>query len=150
MKWSEFLETLETADPDLASPLAGRWDTSATNGLFPFLKDCLENILQGLIQETSYGRAVAFGYLSVSRSCGEEEILSYHKQVQRFGKIGPELGKLMAEHCVPVLALKDALLFQRFLEVIDIMLAKGAYTLYGPLRALDEICKNHDKASALA
>ncbi|MBU4317878.1 MAG: VWA domain-containing protein [Proteobacteria bacterium] len=150
MKWSEFLETLETADSDLASQLAGRWDTSAANGLSPFLKDCLENVLQGLTQETSYGRAVAFGYLSLSLSCGEEEILSYQSQVQRFGQVGPELGKLMAEHCVPVLALKDALLFQRFLEVIEIMLAKGAYTLYGPLRALDEICKNHDKASALA
>jgi hypothetical protein len=150
MKWDEFLKTLETADPGLAAEVSGRSPSQPPAPLLPWLGECVEDIVGALAQEMSFGRAVALGYLNLAETTGEKELLAYQAQVRRFGHVGPELGKLMAEHLVPVLDFREEAFFQRFLEVMEVMLAKGVYTLYGPLKTLDRICEEKDLASAFA
>jgi nitric oxide reductase NorD protein len=150
MNLKELIHILEAADPQLAEDLAKHAGKDPGEVFSPLLKDCLEDILWGLAQEISFGRAMALGYVALVDRCGDKEILAYQSQIRRFGQIGPELGKLMAEHLVPVLMLRHVPLFNRFLEVMGIMLSKGVYTLYGPLKTLDRICEEKDIASVFA
>ena len=150
MNPNEAFEDLRTADPLLAEEFLGNLTEAQIAVLLPFSEGLIQDIINGLSQETGFGRSIALGYADLARCCGADQIPAYQVQVRKFSRSGPELGKLMAEHLVPILTLKNVPVFSAFLQTIEIMLNKGAYTLYGPLKALDRICEEKDIAGILA
>ncbi len=150
-KTRDLLKDIFIADPEIAEEVASRISTEDIPALAACLKIFVEDTIWGLSLETFFGRSVALGYVGLVQSggCGVPAAL-YHRKIREFGKIGTELAKLMAEHMVPVLALDPGDLFKKFLSTADVMLKKGAYTLYGPFKVLDDLCGRKDRVSAEA
>ena len=143
-------EPLYTADPDMAAEFTSQLSEKAASALIPYKDTCISDIIWGLSEEVTFGKAVADGYISLAKADRAGQMVVYHEWVLNFGKQGPALGKIMAEHLVPILKLDDPAIVERFQQVIAVMLQKGAYTLYNPLNALDAICKEKDKTSIYA
>jgi nitric oxide reductase NorD protein len=147
--YSDILKELAVADPDFAKQLAGHL---TDDDLVPLALDpgmFAGDVVWALSLESSFGLAMALGVIEVLRSV-PGQIPTYRRYVRQFGEKGPALGKIMAEHLTPVLKLDDPDLFDKFLHTIDIMLEKGVYTLYGPLKTVDLLCAAKDKESLSA
>ena len=151
MMFKNLLKELFVADPDLADEVSGRLSQEDIPVLSLCLNDFIEDSIWGLSHETAFGRTVANGYVDLVQSTGNAEALHrFHGYVQNFGRSGPTLGKIMAEHLVPVLKLEDDALLKQFLTTTDAMLEKGVYTLYGPFKVLSDICNTGDRDSVSA
>ena len=143
-------QPLYTADPEFAAEFCSKLTEQTASALVPYKDTCLSDIIWGLSEEVTLGKAIADGYIALSTANKTNQISVYHDWILKFGKQGPALGKIMAEHLVPILTLDDAAILQRFQQVIAVMLQKGAYTLYNPLNTLDKICDIKDKDSIFA
>ena len=143
-------QPLFAADPEFADEFCSRLTEKTASALTPYNNTCLYDIIWGLSEEVTLGKAIAKGYLALATAGKTVQMPVYHDWVVTFGKNGPALGKIMAEHLVPILILDDAAVLKRFDQVIAVMLQKGAYTLYNPLIALDAICNEKDKNSLFA
>lgn len=146
MKLETILKELAVADPDLAAHLAGHLGEDDLAALSLHLDEFTDDVTRALAQESSFGLALALGYIDLLRSA-PGQLQTYRRYVRQFGEKGPALGKIMADHLAPVLTLDDPAIFENFLNAIEIMLQKGVYTLYGPLKTLDLLCGLKDKES---
>ncbi len=135
------------ADPELADRVKDKLDPKLSPFLSIFSKTLADDIMWGLAQEISFGRAIAMGFVDLIESVGEKQIHAYHQLIRKYGAKGPTLGKIMAEHLVYVLKLRHPDLLVKYLKTIDVMSQKGTYTLYGPLKALAVLCQTKDVLS---
>ena len=143
-------EPLYTADPDFAAGFCRRLSENTAALLAECREMVMADIIWALAQEASFGSAVADGYIALAENEMTRHVAVFHDWIGRFGQKGPQLGKIMAEHLVPVLAMDDPDVVAGFEKVIAVMLEKGAYTLYNPLIALDGICETGDKKAVAA
>jgi nitric oxide reductase NorD protein len=133
------LNQLAIFDPDLTKTITATLDQ----------KDCplskksivllVEETLWASAREISFGRTVAIGYTDLIGEVDLNKIYRYRELIRNFGRKGPTLGRIMAEHLVPVIKHGDDLFLKRFLQALEIMLNKGTYTLKDPLDTLSKL-----------
>jgi nitric oxide reductase NorD protein len=133
------LKQLAIADPDLAKTVAAALDQKGCPLSNQSITLLVEETLWGLAREISFGRTIASGYTDLIGAVDVKKIYRYRDLVRSFGRKGPTLGRIMAEHLVPVIKHGDNLFLKRFLQTLEIMLNKGTYTLKNPLKALSEL-----------
>ncbi|MBU0987183.1 MAG: hypothetical protein KKH68_08015, partial [Proteobacteria bacterium] len=144
------LKQLALADPDLAETVKSCLMQKAGPVLDRDIALLVDETLWALSAEIAFGRAVAEGYADLLGAAGPQKIGRYRRLVREFGRKGPTLGRIMATVLVPVCKYGDDRLIARLLDTLDVMLAKGTYTLKDPLKALSALlnAKDADAASA--
>ena len=110
----------------------------------------VEETLWALSMEISFGHALAKGYADLIGEVSSEKIYRYRELIRDFGEKGPTLGRIMAEHLVPVLKYGDSKFLKRFLKTLMIMQGRGTYTLKDPLNELSRLINEKDFDSAFA
>lgn len=144
------LNDLYVADPDFAGEVTAKLTADDISALLPHLREFVDDSVWALSLETTFGRAVAFGFIALVQSGCAHQIPPYHHYIRNFGEKGPGLGKIMAESLVFVLKVNDDGILEQFLATVDVMLEKGTYTLYGPFKALEMMCDEKDKNGIVA
>jgi hypothetical protein len=147
---TDLLKPLQAADPDLFATVKISLENK---GVAVFNEDVavlVEETLWALSIERSFGRSVAGGYSNLVGEVGSIHIHRYRELIRYFGKQGPTLGRIMAEHLVPVLTRGDGPFLKRFLLMLKIMQNKGTYTLKDPLAELSDLLNEKDLDSASA
>ncbi len=142
------LKKLAIADPDLATAVKTLLDQKAASVPLEDIALLVDETLWALSEEISFGQEVALGYAGLCGEADAQMIARYRDLVREFGRKGPTMGRIMATHLIPVCKYGDIRLLKRFLTTLDVMLAKGSYTLKGPLEALSELLNTRDIASA--
>jgi nitric oxide reductase NorD protein len=145
---TDSLELLALADPNIAERVQVVLEQKEPEVSDPPIKMLVEEALWGLSLEISFGRTLALSFADLIGRASPQKIECYRNLVRKFGKQGPTLGRIMAEHLVPVLKHGDTRLLKRFLQTLEVMQNKGAYTLQDPLKALSELLNKKDIESA--
>jgi len=102
------------------------------------------------LQESSFAKAFAEGYLELNQKRTGYNIRKYCELVQNAGQNGPTLGRFMATYLVPVLKYGTNCFLEEFLSTVEIMLKKGAYILNSPMDALSLMLNSGDVESGSA
>ncbi len=144
------LKQLGVADPDLAAEVQTVMAQKAVAVPDEDVAMLVEETLWGLSLEISFGRSLAQGYADLIGEASSENLDRYRELIRCFGQKGPTLGRIMAEHLVPVLKHGDHLFLKRFLQTLKIMQNKGTYTLKDPLAVLSKLLNEKDIDSACA
>ena len=143
------LKQLAIADPDLAKTVTAALEQKGYPVSGKSIDTLVEETLWGFSLEISFGYALAKGYVDLIGDVDLKKIHRYRDLVRSFGRKGPTLGRIMAEHLVPVIKYGDNLFLKRFLKTLEIMLNKGTYTLKDPLKVLSELLNgNHIEAAS--
>ena len=145
---TDSLEPLALADPNIAKKVRAVLEQKERTVSDQPIKMLVEEALWGLSLEISFGRTLAFSFADLIGRASPQKIECYRNLVRKFGKQGPTLGRIMAEHLVPVLKYGDARFLKRFLQTLEIMQIKGTYTLQDPLKALSKLLNKKDIESA--
>jgi nitric oxide reductase NorD protein len=148
MKIIDALKPLNLADPELFQAIKTSLDHKAVSVPDEDVAILVEETLWALSMEISFGQSVAKGYASLIGETSSENFYRYRELIRRFGHKGPTLGRLMAEHLVPVLKHGNSNLLKRFLKTLMIMQSKGTYTLRDPLDELSKLLNEKDFDSA--
>jgi hypothetical protein len=150
MNYRELIIPLRTADPDLFTAVNTSLENKGIDTLKEDVAVLVEETLWALSIERSFGHSVAKGYSNLIGEVCSRHFHRYRELVRSFGKQGPTLGKIMAEHLVPVFMHSDGRLLERFLQTLKIMLNKGIYTLKDPFAGLSDILNEKDLGAANA
>ncbi|MGA8178785.1 MAG: hypothetical protein WB792_01915, partial [Desulfobacterales bacterium] len=150
MDHRNLLAPLRTADPDLFAGINTSLENKAVAASEKDVAVLVEETLWALSLERSFGHSVARGYSSLLGEVCSIKIHRYRELVRSFGKQGPTLGRIMAEHLVPVFTHADEHFLNHFLQTLKIMLNKGIYTLKDPLAGLSDLLNEKDVEAANA
>lgn len=150
MKIIDTLKQLNLADPELFQAIKTSLDHKAVSVPKEDVAILVEETLWALSMEISFGQSVAKGYADLIGVASSENFYRYRELIRRFGNKGPTLGRIMAEHLVPVLKHGDSKFLKRFLKTLMIMQSKGTYTLKDPLDELSKLLNEKDFDSAYA
>ena len=145
---ADAIETLKTADPELAAAVAARLARLPAPPTAEEMSWLVEQALWALGEEMAFGRAVGQGCAELVGSAGPESRRSYTERVRAALRTGPTLGRIMAECLPPVLAHGDAECLERFTCAWDAMGRKGSYALREPLLALGPVLAEGGRAAA--
>jgi hypothetical protein len=146
----ETLKTLSIADPELSRSVKQQLTQNLSFISNQNLKLLLEDTFWAMEREVSFGWAIAVGFAQLLGQGSINKIPVYRKLVYEFGKTGPTIGRLMAEHLPPVLIHGNDTLLNQFLLAVNTMNAKGTYTLKTSLQVLTNLLNSEDKAAAEA
>ena len=150
MKIIDTLKPLNLADPELFQAVK----TSLVHKAVAVPKEdvaiLVEDTLWALSMEISFGQSVGKGYADLIGETSSENLYRYRELIRHFGHKGPTLGRIMAEHLVPVLKHCDSKFLKRLLKTLMIMQSKGTYTLKDPLDELSKLLNEKDFDSACA
>lgn len=144
------LGQLAIASPELAETFIAALEERSDPIAAELTALMVEETLWALSQEISFGHSVGMGYVDLLGEENKEKIIQYKELVRKFGNRGPALGKIMATHIVPVLKLDNKKLLKCFIDVVNIMLNKGTYTLSSPLQRLSVLSEDKDLAAVFA
>jgi len=150
MKILDPLKQLHLADPELFQAVKTSLDHKAVSMSKEDVVILVKETLWALSVEISFGQSVAKGYADLIGEVSSENFYRYRELIRRFGHKGPTLGRIMAEHLVPVLKHGDFKFLKRFLKTLMIMESKGTYTLKDPLDELSKLLNEKDLDSACA
>jgi len=150
MKIIDTLKQLNLADPELYQAVKTSLDHKAVSVSKEDVAILVEETLWALSMEISFGQSVAKGYADLIGEASSENYYRYRELIRRFGHKGPTLGRIMAEHLVPVLKHGDSKFLKRFLKTLMIMESKGTYTLKDPFDELSNLLNEKDFDSACA
>ena len=150
MKIIDTLKQLNLADPELYQAVKTSLDHKAVSVSKEDVAILVEETLWALSMEISFGQSVAKGYADLIGEVSSENFYRYRELIRRFGHKGPTLGRIMAEHLVPVLKHGDFKFLKRFLKTLMIMESKGTYTLKDPFDELSNLLNEKDFDSACA
>nr|MBC8360663.1 VWA domain-containing protein [Candidatus Desulfatibia profunda] len=142
------LKQLAIADPDLAVAVSKSLAQKAGPVSSEDIALLVDETLWALSAEISFGRAVAEGYAELIGQTSPPMIERYRYLVREFGQKGPTLGRILAMYLSPLCKHGDERLLGHFLDTLDIMLAKGSYTLPDPLEGLAALLNAGDFESA--
>lgn len=143
------LDKLQIADPDTYIWVKGRLATATSLPDDEVLKGIVEQIIWGLSLERGLAEAYADGLVSLVGDGFSCRLPTYVDLVRQAAKTGATLGRLIATFSAAVVAASETLL-TAFRQTLDVMLAKGTYTLSAPLEALTGLLAANDEASAAA
>ena len=107
MNYRELIIPLRTADPDLFTAVNTSLENKGIDTLKEDVAVLVEETLWALSIERSFGHSVAKGYSNLIGEVCSRHFHRYRELVRSFGKQGPTLGKIMAEHLVPVFMHSD-------------------------------------------
>lgn len=147
---SDAIRQLHLADPGLAAEVKIALSQKIVSVSDQDLATLSEETIWALSLEISFGRSVGKGYADLVGETSSENFNRYRELIRYFGEKGPTLGRIMAEHLVPILKHGNHLFLNRFLQNLKIMQEKGTYTLKDPLDALSKLLNEKDLDSALA
>ena len=150
METTVTLKQLKLADPALFQAVKTSLDHKVFSVTNEDVAILVEETLWALSVEISFGQSVAKGYADLIGEVSSENFYRYRELIRRFGHKGPTLGRMMAEHLVPVLKHGDSKFLKRFLKALNIMLKKGTYTLKDPLDELSKLLNEKDLDSSFA
>jgi nitric oxide reductase NorD protein len=150
MQKIDTLKQLNWADPELFQAVKTSLEHKAVSVSKEDVVILVEETLWALSVEISFGQSVAKGYADLIGEASSENFYRYRELIRRFGHKGPTLGRIMAEHLVPVLKHGDSNFLKRFLKTLMIMESKGTYTLKDPLDELSKLLNEKDFDSACA
>ena len=150
MNTIDTLNSLNSADPELFQSVKTSLDQKAVSVSKEDVAILVEETLWALSLEISFGHSVAKGYADLIGETSSENFYRYRELIRHFGHKGPTLGRIMAEHLVPVLKHCDSIFLKRFLKTLMIMQSKGTYTLKDPLDELSKLLNEKDFDSACA
>ncbi|MGB2689464.1 MAG: hypothetical protein WBC36_10805 [Desulfobacterales bacterium] len=150
MKTIDTLKQLNLADPELFQAVKTSLEHKAVSVSKEDVVILVKETLWALSVEISFGQSVAKGYADLIGEASSENFYRYRELIRRFGHKGPTLGRIMAEHLVPVLKHGDSNFLKRFLKTLMIMESKGTYTLKDPLDELSKLLNEKDVDSACA
>ncbi len=146
----DLLSPLRVADPDLFAEVITSLKNKAVTIFEEDVTVLVEETLWALSLERSFGQSVARGYSNLIGEVCSTHFHRYQNLVRSFGNQGPTLGRIMADHLVPVLSHGDGPFLERFLQALKIMLDKGTYTLKDPLEGLSDLLNEKDFDAANA
>ncbi len=129
------LSKLYLADPEIAKSV----EEKIKNKIALTKEQALimaDEVIWALSGDHAFGSALAEGYIGLFKSANPEKIQIYRELVRNAGETGPTLGRIMAEHLVPVLLHGDETLLGSFLDAVYSMRKKGTYVLAEPLEAV--------------
>ncbi|MEJ2657207.1 MAG: VWA domain-containing protein [Desulfobacterales bacterium] len=147
---TDLLKSLQTADPDLFEAVKTSLESKTVAVLEEDVTVLVEESLWALSLEVSFGRSVAKGFSNLVGEVDSSHFHRYRTLIRSFGNQGPTIGRIMAEHLVPVLRHGDGLFLERFLHTAETMQNKGTYTLKDPLDELTRLLDEKDVGSANA
>jgi nitric oxide reductase NorD protein len=150
MKTTDTLKQLDLADPELFRAVKTSLDHKSVSIPKEDVDTLVAETLWALSVEISFGQSVAKGYADLIGEVSSENFYRYRELIRRFGHKGPTLGRIMAEHLVPVLKYGDPHFLKRFLKTLMIMHSKGTYTLKDPLDELSKLLNEKDVDAACA
>ena len=150
MKTIKTLKQLDLVDPELFQAVKTSLDHKAVSVPKEEIDVLVAETLWALSMEISFGQSVAKGYADLIGEVNSENFYRYRELIRRFGHKGPTLGRLMAEHLVPILKHGDSEFLKRFLKTLMIMQRKGTYTLKDPLDELSKLLNEKDVDAACA
>ncbi len=150
MNTIDTLNSLNSADPELFQAVKTSLDHKAVSVSKEDVAILVEETLWALSLEISFGQSVAKGYADLIGETSSENFYRYRELIRHFGHKGPTLGRIMAEHLVPVLKHCDSIFLKRFLKTLMMMQSKGTYTLKDPLDELSKLLNEKDFDSAYA
>ncbi len=150
MNSKTLLDKIYVADPEVAGIVVSGLEKQADRVPSLMISILVDDIIWALLQERSFGRTLAQGYLNLVEKSGKEDIEKYHGMVRKAGQEGPTFGRIISECLVPVLVKGDEKFFKQFIHTVHIMKSKGVYTLQGPLATLSSILKSGDLESGAA
>ena len=136
MEDTDPVKKLSFADPSIAKAIREsleKRNITLTGDLARILAD---EVTWALSEEYAFGSALAEGYIGLFGSANPDKVQIYKELVRKAGETGPTLGRIMAEHLVPVLLYGDETLLESFLDAVSSMQKKGTYTLAEPLEAV--------------
>lgn len=144
------IEWLAVADPDLAALFAARLKPKKHLVSDMDLSVLVEDIIQALSLEASFGSALADGYLRLIGNVPWPSIRWYQREVHQAAEHGATLGGLVAAHLPPVLLSGKPGLSGLFFSTIRLMLVKGLHLLNSPLQCLTHLLSAQEPQSAIA
>ncbi len=150
MKIIDALKPLHLADPELFHAVKTSLDQKAVSVSIKDVAILVQETLWALSMEILFGQSVAKGYADLVGEVSTKQYYRYRELIRSFGHKGPTLGRILAEHLVPVLKYGDATFLKRFLKTLMIMESKGTYTLKDPLDELSVLLNEKDFDSAWA
>ena len=145
-----WLTHLAVADPEASRRLQDRLNGVDPELIADRLPSVVDAIITALTIEIAYGYALADGAGRLLVNASRSTLSRYLKKVEAAADRGATLATLLARHLAPVLACNDPHLADRLDRVIDIMLAKGTYTLKAPLETLCQLIDSGDMDSVHA
>lgn len=137
------LKALYFADPEIARSVEEKIKSKITLTKEQALMFA-EEVIWALSEEHAFGSALAESYIGLFEKANPDKIQTYKKLVRKAGETGPTLGRIMAQHLVPVLLCGDEVLLERFLDAVSSMRKKGTYTLAEPLEAVTSLLGKGD------
>jgi nitric oxide reductase NorD protein len=150
MQSKDPLKLLNSADPELFQAVKASLDHKTVYISKEDVAVLVEETLWALSIEISFGQTLAQGYADLIGEVNSKNFFRYRELVRGFGYKGPTLGRIMAEHLVPVLKHTDSRFLEHFLETLTIMQSKGTYTLKEPIGELSNLLNKKDVDAAWA
>ncbi|UCF94022.1 MAG: hypothetical protein JSW39_07645, partial [Desulfobacterales bacterium] len=148
MQLENALKPLSIAAPELARRVK-RGLAGKDRPVSPHLIDLLvTDTIWGLGQETSFGQAIAEGYLELIDGGHPARLQRYREEVRAAGQSGPTLGRIMAFYLAPVLKCGSERLLESFLNTVAILHEKRTYALNTLLAALSSLLKTGELEAA--
>ena len=144
------LQQLSVIDPELAKTLGNELERKKNPASTYSVALLADETMWGLSVESSFGCAIAKGYVGLIGATDTEDLLRYRLLVRGAGADGPALGKIMATCLVPVLKYGDFKLLEIFLKAVDIMQKKTAHTLKSLLSPLTSLLESKEIESGTA
>lgn len=144
------LEDLAIADPRAAERMMGHLTGKASITDTCALARVVEEVIQALAIEVSFGRTLADGMGRMMAAGTPAGLDRYRSLVNAASARGPTLAGIYARHLVPVLTCGDNSLAHRFEKTTRVMLKKGTYTLNAPLEVLSALIQRREMACAHA
>ncbi len=141
---------LAVADPDIAGAVADALAPKADRVSRTDKALLTEETLWGLGVEYLLGKSYAAGLADLLGDVGSEALADYQSQVRKAAETGPTLARFMAAHLPPALKCNRDGLYHAFFRTVDIMRAKGAYTLPSPMALFSELLNHRRVDAALA
>ena len=142
------LEELHIFDPETANTVTAALNQMDVQLPHETLTLLVDETIWGLCMEVTFGQAIVKGFLDLIAAKSFEQIERYRVLVRKAGETGPAIGRIMATYLVPVIKSGNDQLFDRFLNTIDIMQAKGTYTLNRPLEGLKLLLESGQQQTA--
>lgn len=146
------LETLALADPDLARQVEARLRRAGCDPAAPAVRILADDAVYALSIETSLGKAVAEGYLTlITGGAGSAVINRYSRCLHEAVSDGPTFARILARSLPPVLTHSDPRLFERFTAAVTRIKAKWLYALTAePLEIIGELVSGRTADAGLA
>ncbi len=144
------LEKLKLADPETWDLVRGQLGQVPVELDSSKAQVLVENTLWALTVEVSLGRTLAVSLARLVTRVPACWVAFFLSAVRRAAKSGATLAKIHAQYLAPVIATCDKTLADKYHQAVEVMLAKGSYTLPETLKLAARLVGNDQTDEARA